>query len=341
MYINLQLNYLYGRTPTAEPDVRPRQILPVKLPNMQRETGRIASSKGDRRARDRGAAMLRGSELVELAEPPPPAALPVARRLEACPHLAPAGLLSWHANATWPSGRVPFAGEDVMLPAGQRVLLARSVAATLGRITIPASSELILGEDADGVALDTTGIVVHGALRAGAEACPLQTRVVITLHGRRPSTRAAIDALPPSYKGIHVAHGGLLDLVRHVLAHHSLATWHTRTHMIVYQWAWLCLRLCDCACASLRLCICMRAYTCSCLCARIHTSARHALLSHLDTARSLRQAGRHGGVAPDCRQLGGWSADRPHDYGPEGRPRLASQRDCHAQRLRERLSHLR
>ena len=59
------------------------------------------------------------------------------------------------------------AGADVTLPSSSRVLLSRSAAnVTFGTLHVPAGSELVIGEHADGIALHATGVSVEGALRA-------------------------------------------------------------------------------------------------------------------------------------------------------------------------------
>jgi hypothetical protein len=74
---------------------------------------------------------------------------------------------------------------------------------------VPADSELIIGSNASGIELHAAGILVFGALRAGADSCRLQTPVSITLHGSRPAS--ASTATPDAaLKGIHVS-GGTLD----------------------------------------------------------------------------------------------------------------------------------
>jgi len=147
------------------------------------------------------------SELVALSQPPELA--PAIR--SGCPHWQ-RDLLQWHEPSTWPSGRVPsVAGEAVTVPQGRKILLQRDAGAVFGLVTVPATSELILGENASsGVFLAASGLDVLGTLRAGAETCRLSTRVQITLHGARPRTRAALEALPPTYKGIKVS--GTLEL---------------------------------------------------------------------------------------------------------------------------------
>lgn len=129
-----------------------------------------------------------------------------------CPH-EDAGLLAWHSPSTWPNQRVPGAGEDIIVPAGRKVLISRALRGVLGLITVPSSSELVFGENVtDRITLSAHGIDVRGALRAGAESCRLIAPVVVTLHGSRPATRAELDALPPTYKGIVVQGGGTLEL---------------------------------------------------------------------------------------------------------------------------------
>ena len=138
------------------------------------------------------------SEVVQLFEPPDPS--PSTSRTN-CPHLQP-NLLSYHSPASWPSGSLPAAGADVTLPANVRMLLSRDAGVTLGRVTIPSTSELILGENAThGVALDATGIAVYGALRAGSRTCRLATSVVLTLHGS--STTCCSNVFRPSFSLKH------------------------------------------------------------------------------------------------------------------------------------------
>ena len=192
--------------------VRPRNGLArhVIATALHREGGGAGVCRGGRQPAGRFPHMSYvrpGSEVVRLFEPPSPAASSTRSN---CPHLQ-SGLLSFHDAASWPGGRVPSSGEDVSLPAGARMLLSRDVGVLLGRLTIPSTSELIVGENAThGVAIDASGIDVQGALRAGSESCRLLTRVTFTLHGTRPATRAALDALPPWTKGISVT--GTLEL---------------------------------------------------------------------------------------------------------------------------------
>ena len=165
---------------------------------------------------------LRVSERRQVEEkyiimPPSPPPLPLRAR-SGCPHLAgistatPA-MADWHDGSVWPRGRVPLSGENVSLPASRRVLLSRTHAPVLGLLTIPASSELIFGENEHGVELSAHGIEVKGAMRAGSATCRLLTRVTITLHGRRPASRAERENMPASSKGIYVT--GVLSLHGH------------------------------------------------------------------------------------------------------------------------------
>jgi hypothetical protein len=124
-----------------------------------------------------------------------------------CPH-DDTGLADWNDGATW-GGSVPVGG-DVTLPENKRVVIRQSVVQQLGLITIPVSSELIIGQNTAGITLDVTGMDVRGKLTAGSETCRIATPITITLHGSRP-----VDAVtsPPmaTYKGISV-HGGTLNL---------------------------------------------------------------------------------------------------------------------------------
>ncbi|GBG34875.1 G8 domain-containing protein DDB_G0286897 [Hondaea fermentalgiana] len=119
------------------------------------------------------------------------------------------GLLAWEDAATWTSGVVPGDGEDVVLPEDTRVLLGGcSVSAdtVYGKITIPASSELIFADE--DIFFNTTGMQVEGKLTLGSESCRLHSDIVITLHGDRPDSLPA----PAWYKGIAAVGTGTLDI---------------------------------------------------------------------------------------------------------------------------------
>ena len=163
------------------------------------------------------------SEVVTIPLPSEPD-LSAAR--SECPHDA-SGLLSWEDAAAWAGGTVPTAsGQDATVAAGVSVLLsaeptlAGSAAAPLGKLTIPSSSALILGENlTHGVSLDAHGVVVQGALRAGSGTCRLDGAVTITLHGARPGTQ--VDSW---HKGVVVEGAGVLGL-------HGKQFFHTWTRL--------------------------------------------------------------------------------------------------------------
>jgi hypothetical protein len=146
------------------------------------------------------------SEAVMLPVQPP---LPVVPRSE-CPHAA-AGLRSWCD----PALALPLGGgADVTLPAGAPVLLSACclpAGAAFGLITIPAGAALVLSDSP--LSFSARGILVRGALTAGAPTCRLRSAITITLVGARPAPVQAADDNPdPLSKGIVVEAGGTLDL---------------------------------------------------------------------------------------------------------------------------------
>ena len=106
-----------------------------------------------------------------------------------CPH-EDTSLLRWEDASTWDSGAVPIAGEDVTIPEHKHVLIVMSPLSdggVLGKITVPSSSSLVIGENlVDGIRLDTTGMLVEGAFLIGSAGCRLSSYITITLHGARP-----------------------------------------------------------------------------------------------------------------------------------------------------------
>ena len=151
-----------------------------------------------------------GSAVVGVYDPPTP--IPPPRRYN-CPHQRP-NLVSFHDTSLWPNNVCPAAGMDFSLPANTHVILWRN-ANTFGQhfgvVTVPPGSALIIGENiSHGVSIAATGFIVRGSFLAGSSTCRLSTRLTITLHGTRPSTRAALDALPAHAKGISVT--GQLEL---------------------------------------------------------------------------------------------------------------------------------
>ena len=150
------------------------------------------------------------SELVDLEPEWDDATAAIIAGNTACPHEA-AGLLDWHAPATW-GGALPVAGADVTLPSGTRIVISSSPlsgSAHFGKVTVPVDSELIFGENAAGIAFGATGIEVNGALRLGAPGCRLISYVTVTLHGARPTPSSATGVIsqPAWVKGLYSLNG--------------------------------------------------------------------------------------------------------------------------------------
>jgi hypothetical protein len=145
------------------------------------------------------------SKVITLPNPTPPTNILTGASRVNCPHLlnTPSVLKLWHDPATWGGVAIPAAGSNVTLPANTRVLLAQSIVEQLGIITIPVSSELVLGEAAAGITLRAQGFSVQGKLTAGSETCRIETPIGITLWGARP-VDAVIHPPSPTYKGIYV-----------------------------------------------------------------------------------------------------------------------------------------
>ena len=88
------------------------------------------------------------------------------------------GALAWSDPATWPSGRVPVAGDSVVIPEG--------LAVHLDTTPPPLSSLRIVGTlvfDEKDLSLTVGWIIVNGQLRIGTEAHPYRHRTLITLTG--------------------------------------------------------------------------------------------------------------------------------------------------------------
>ena len=124
-----------------------------------------------------------------------------------CPHLA-TGLLDWHSPSTWPNTIVPTSGA-VTLPANSKVIIKKTVSELLGVISIPSTSSLIIGEDANGIEIRVRGIDVRGSLVAGSSTCRIQAPITITLSGPRPADPVQNRPVE-TYKGISVT--GTLSL---------------------------------------------------------------------------------------------------------------------------------
>lgn len=117
--------------------------------------------------------------------------------------------MDWHNATTWGAGGVVPTIGDITLPENSKILVSKTINQVLGLITVPISSQLIFGEDSDGIAMDAIGFEVIGALIAGSESCRLKTPLSITLHGTRPNDVVA-NPKPPSFKGISVT--GVLQM---------------------------------------------------------------------------------------------------------------------------------
>jgi hypothetical protein len=98
-------------------------------------------------------------------------------------------------------------------------LLDRSITGVLGLVTIPASSSLIVGENAAGIEIAVTGMNVLGNLIIGSVTCRIETPVTITLHGSRPSS-VVPNAPAVTYKGISVEGGTI-----HIHGKRYFRTW--------------------------------------------------------------------------------------------------------------------
>jgi hypothetical protein len=143
------------------------------------------------------------SATVVIPDPPVPATFPG----EDCPHLE-AGLLDWHDVATWSGITAPSEGADITLPSNARVLISKSVASKMGKVTIPLGAELVIGEDPSSANAEITihaqGFDVKGKLTAGSESCRIRKPITVTLHGARPSN-VVQSPREPEYKGISVS----------------------------------------------------------------------------------------------------------------------------------------
>jgi hypothetical protein len=128
---------------------------------------------------------------------------------EVCPH-DEVGLVPW--EELFPS---LSSDQDVDLPDDTRVHISASVGTRLGLVTVPSTSELIIGngnDSGEAIAFDVAGLEVMGKLTIGSEACPITgPPVIITLHGSRPTSTIDVQ---PTYKGILV-HGNSSVLSLH------------------------------------------------------------------------------------------------------------------------------
>ena len=88
----------------------------------------------------------------------------------------PAGQSLWSDPATWPNGKVPVAGDQIIIPRDREVVLDVSPPA-LGGLSI--DGKLVFSSDAD-LELTTEWIMLHGELAIGTEASPHTRNATIT-----------------------------------------------------------------------------------------------------------------------------------------------------------------
>src|SRR6186713_3030389 len=89
----------------------------------------------------------------------------------------PAKATRWSDKASWPSKKVPVAGEKVEIASGKEVILDVSPPA-LGGLTI--NGKLSFADKSD-LELTTEWVMVHGELEVGTEARPFTHKATITL----------------------------------------------------------------------------------------------------------------------------------------------------------------
>src|SRR6187402_1368379 len=89
----------------------------------------------------------------------------------------PAKATRWSDKASWPSKKVPVAGEKVEIASGKEVILDVSPPA-LGGLTI--NGKLSFADKSD-LELNTEWVMVHGELAIGTEAQPFTLKATITL----------------------------------------------------------------------------------------------------------------------------------------------------------------
>lgn len=115
----------------------------------------------------------------------------------------PVRALQWSNPNTW-AGKIPAAGDDVTIPAGQTVILNTSPPA-LSSLNIMGT--LIFSDDQD-INLTAKAIMVHGKLQIGTETAPYMRRAVITLTGNDTSQ----DVMGMGTKVLGAMMGGTIDI---------------------------------------------------------------------------------------------------------------------------------
>jgi len=207
---------LPSNPPTHSPTVSPTQSPTVSLtqsPTVSPTQSPIVSPSHSPTASPEYSPVFQGpfitadnsSEIIVVPNPPIPD-LEIPRTN--CPHLQ-SGLMSWHDPSTWGAGGIVPTSGDITLPDDSKILVSQTITPVLGLITVPATSQLIFGENIEGITMDATGFEVTGSLIAGSQTCRLETPLIITLHGMRPDD-IVTNPKPPSFKGISVT--GVLQM---------------------------------------------------------------------------------------------------------------------------------
>jgi len=111
----------------------------------------------------------------------------------------------WSDASTWPSGRVPVAGEEVHIPAGRTVVLDISPPPLAGL-----SVDGVLEFARKDVDLTTDWIAVGGTLQIGSITEPFAEQATITLTGPRGSSSSSLSGMGSRVLGVRP--GATLEL---------------------------------------------------------------------------------------------------------------------------------
>lgn len=109
----------------------------------------------------------------------------------------------WSDPGSWPSGRVPGEGDNIVIPTGKQILLDVSPP-PLGSITIQGT---LVFDDED-LELSAKWIMVHGTLRVGHVQRAFQHQATLTL----TDNNLEGNEMGMGTRGIMVMDGGTLDL---------------------------------------------------------------------------------------------------------------------------------
>lgn len=121
----------------------------------------------------------------------------------------PTPTANWSDAAAWPSGQVPAAGEDVVVPAGT-VMLLDATPPPLASLTV--DGDLVFA-DRD-VELTAGWILVHGGLYVGSSQKPFSHRAAITLTG--PETEESLGHMGSKFLA---AMGGVIEMYGAMTGH--------------------------------------------------------------------------------------------------------------------------